>query len=146
MTYDEFLEIVKCDTDDITFKTYSEIIEPMYMSIDLDKREFCSLLNIKNLINMTENVTKYAKKIIQYYKSISDNERYNEYLENADDVIEAVANFGTVKGGEGRIQTYKQFIEKAEFEVNYHVKNKLSRVEVYKIVKNKIVLDHVFTF
>lgn len=146
MTYDEFLEIVKCDTDDITFKTYSEIIEPMYMSIDLDKREFCSLLNIKNLINMTENVTKYAKKIIQYYKSISDNERYNEYLENADDVIEAVAKFGEIKGGEGRIQTYKQFIEKAEFEVNYHVKNKLSRVEVYKIVKNKIVLDHVFTF
>ena len=47
MMYQEFLNLTGLTQDDITEKTYTEVIEPMYMATEMDKASFISCLNLK---------------------------------------------------------------------------------------------------
>ena len=69
MMYSEFLEIAKVSEDKITFKTYAEIIEPMYMGCNLSKQEFINLLNIRKIIETYENPYSIEKQIIKNKKN-----------------------------------------------------------------------------
>lgn len=46
MMWKEFEELAKVE---VTFETYSKIIEPMYIAADLPKQDFIKLLNLKAL-------------------------------------------------------------------------------------------------
>jgi len=46
MMWKEFEELAKIE---VTFETYSKIIEPMYIAADLPKQDFIKLLNLKAL-------------------------------------------------------------------------------------------------
>ena len=46
MMWKEFEDLAKIE---VTFETYSKIIEPMYIAVDLPKQEFIKLLNLKAL-------------------------------------------------------------------------------------------------
>lgn len=69
MMYSEFLEIAKVSEDKITFKTYAEVIEPMYMGCNLSKQEFINLLNIRKIIETYENPYSLEKQIIKNKKN-----------------------------------------------------------------------------
>ena len=69
MMYSEFLEIAKVSEDKITFKTYAEVIEPMYMGCNLSKQEFINLLNIRKIIETYENPYSIEKQIIKNKKN-----------------------------------------------------------------------------
>lgn len=73
MMYSEFLELANTTEDKITYKTYAEVIEPMYMGCNLSKQEFLNLLNIRKIIETYENPYKIEKQIISNKKNgISD--------------------------------------------------------------------------
>ena len=73
MMYSEFLELAKVSEDKITFRTYNDVIEPMYMGCNLSKQEFLNLLNIRKIIATYENPYKIEKQIISNKKNgISD--------------------------------------------------------------------------
>ena len=73
MMYEEFLELANTTEDKITFKTYAEVIEPMYMGCNLSKAEFVNLLNVRKIIETYENPYAIEKQIIKNKKNgISD--------------------------------------------------------------------------
>ena len=73
MMYSEFLELANTTEDKITFRTYNDVIEPMYMGCNLSKQEFLNLLNIRKIIETYENPYKIEKQIISNKKNgISD--------------------------------------------------------------------------
>lgn len=73
MMYSEFLELAKVSEDKITFRTYNDVIEPMYMGCNLSKQEFLNLLNIRKIIETYENPWSITKQIIKNKKNgISD--------------------------------------------------------------------------
>ena len=73
MMYNEFLELAKVSEDKITFRTYNDVIEPMYMGCNLSKQEFVNLLNIRKIIETYENPYAIEKQIIKNKKNgISD--------------------------------------------------------------------------
>lgn len=73
MMYNEFLELANTTEDKITFRTYNDVIEPMYMGCNLSKQEFLNLLNIRKIIETYENPWSITKQIIKNKKNgISD--------------------------------------------------------------------------
>lgn len=63
MLYDEFLRIANVTENDVTYETYSDVIEPMYMATNLDKKEFVKLLNMKEIKSKYAN-TNLVKKLL----------------------------------------------------------------------------------
>ena len=125
MMYDEFLEIAGVSEDEVTFKAYNDIIEPMYMGCNLDKREFVKYLNIKAVIENTENPTRYAKEIVKAHKE----ERY-------DDVIRYVKSYAKLLGG---LPEWYEHIGLGLFDiVYYNVNDTIRKIESYKIQERKL--------
>ena len=65
MMYTEFLNLAKVTEDDISLATYQNIIEPMYMATNIDKRDFVKTLNIKAIKDMYPNVNKTEKELVK---------------------------------------------------------------------------------
>lgn len=125
MMYEEFLEIAGVSEDEVTFKVYNDIIEPMYMGSNLDKREFVKFLNVKAIIENTENPARYAKEIIKAHKD----RRY-------DDVIRGVKKYAESLGG---LPEWYEHIELGLFDVVYRNKNDIiRRIDSYQIQNRKI--------
>lgn len=58
MMYEEFEKISECK---ISYEQYSEIIEPMYMALNMDKHTFCEM--IKPTAKKMERETRIEKEV-----------------------------------------------------------------------------------
>lgn len=58
MTKQEFERLTNIE---VSYETYSKIIEPMYMAVDITKQEFVKILNIKALEEPKEKVKTIKK-------------------------------------------------------------------------------------
>lgn len=69
MMYDEFLELANTTEDKITFRTYNDVIEPMYMGCNLSKADFVKLLNIKKIIGTYDNPFTVGKQVAENFRN-----------------------------------------------------------------------------
>ena len=143
MTYSEFLELVKCTESQIPYSVYTKNIEPMYMAVDMDKKDFVKYLNIKNIIGTTENPERYAKEIAKFYNAHPYN--FASEIDLIDDYNELLAKYAEIKGAT-RAVTTDDDLENGTFELYYNdTHGKLKRTEKYKIVKNTVkFVDSMF--
>ena len=63
MLHDEFCKIAKCE---ISYKAYKEAFEPLYMTMDVDKRSFVKMLlpAIKEVAKREEEEARKRQKLI----------------------------------------------------------------------------------
>lgn len=143
MMYSEFLELAKCTENQIPYSVYAKNIEPMYMAVDIDKKEFIKYLNIKNIIGMTENPERYAKEIAKFYSAHPYN--FATELDLFDEYSTLLNKYANIKGA-SRAVTTNDDLENGTFELYYNdIHGKLKRTETYKIVKNTVkFVDSMF--
>lgn len=98
MMFEEFLKISKLTENDITFKTYSEVIEPMYMANDLSKEEFVSILNLKHIKEKYPNVNNVAKKIEKLVAEMRANIGKVSLDKENEEFVELAKEFCKLKG------------------------------------------------
>lgn len=67
MMYSEFIELANIPEDKLTYKTYSEVIEPMYMNCNLSKQDFVKLINIDTLVRLYDNPYSVKKTIVKEF-------------------------------------------------------------------------------
>ena len=67
MMYSEFIELANIPEDKLTYKTYSEVIEPMYMNCNLSKQDFVKLININALVENFDNPYSVKKTIVKEF-------------------------------------------------------------------------------
>ena len=67
MMYSEFIELANIPEDKLTYKTYSEVIEPMYMNTNLSKQDFVKLININTLVENYDNPYSVKKTIVKEF-------------------------------------------------------------------------------
>lgn len=67
MMYSEFIELANISEDKLTYKTYSEVIEPMYMNTNLSKQDFVKLINIDTLVRLYDNPYSVKKTIVKEF-------------------------------------------------------------------------------
>jgi len=67
MMYSEFIELANIPEDKLTYKTYSEVIEPMYMNCNLSKQDFVKLININALVENYDNPYSVKKTIVKEF-------------------------------------------------------------------------------
>ena len=88
MMYQEFLNLTGLTQDDITEKTYTGVIEPMYMATEMDKASFISCLNLKAICDthLSKNTAinrlkALASKAITSYSQEHEVTELCKYLE-----------------------------------------------------------------
>ena len=71
MNYEEFIRIAGYE---VSFETYKNIIEPMYMTTDIiDKKEFCKSFSKKLFgIKSTDKLLKEINKTVKFMKENTD--------------------------------------------------------------------------
>ena len=85
MMYEEFMNLAGYE---VSYKDYTEIIEPMYNAVDLDKADFIKTLNRARF--ELEPLDKIHARMIKLAKQIKDNcTHYTDY--NALDQLEVLA-------------------------------------------------------
>ena len=67
MMYSEFIELANIPEDKLTYKTYSEVIEPMYMNCNISKQDFVKLINIDTLVRLYDNPYSVKKTIVKEF-------------------------------------------------------------------------------
>ena len=102
MMYSEFIELANIPEDKLTYKTYSEVIEPMYMNCNLSKQDFVKLINVDTLVRLYDNPYSIKKTIVKEFsqgiKNISLIEKLFEVM-----VIPSIKSI-TVEPGSNKIR------------------------------------------
>ena len=103
MMYEEFMNMAGYE---VSYSDYINIIEPMYMALDLDKSDFIKCLNRKRF--ELEPLDKIHKRMIKLANQIKDTcAHYTDY--EAYDQIEALA-----ENYKNRLQAFNYQIETTE--------------------------------
>lgn len=142
MMFEEFLKISKLTENDITFKTYSEVIEPMYMANDLSKEEFVSILNLKHIKENYPNVNNVAKKIEKLVAEMRANIGKVSLDKENEEFVELAKEFCKLKGLEYCYES------ELEYEIPLHkcgcsiftgfVANDLNNIITYAVKSKKL--------
>lgn len=85
---------------EVTWKDYTEIIEPMYMALDVDKYEFAKMINRKHfdlgakkraLVKEMKQIAEHLKDTCNHYTDYAAKDRLNEL---ADEYMNLVDGYG----------------------------------------------------
>lgn len=103
MMYEEFMNLAGYE---VSYSDYTNIIEPMYMALDLDKSDFIKCINRKRF--ELEPLDKIHKRMIKLANQIKDTcTHYTDY--EAYDQIESLA-----ENYKNRLQAFNYQIETTE--------------------------------
>ena len=100
MMYTEFLNLAKVTENDISFDTYRNIIEPMYMATDMNKYEFVEMLNIKAIKDMYPNVNKVCKDLVKLIAEMKKLLGHTTMHEQENKFVELAKKFCELRGME----------------------------------------------
>ena len=100
MMYSEFLDIANVTDNDITADTYDNIIEPMYMAINLSKYDFVKMLNIKEICDTYPNVNKTEKELVKLIAKMRKNLGLTTMHEEENKFIALAKQYCELKGME----------------------------------------------
>lgn len=111
MMYEEFMNLAGYE---VSYSDYTNIIEPMYMALDLDKSDFIKCLNRKRF--ELEPLDKIHKRMIKLANQIKETcTHYTDY-EAMDQLCALAENY------KNRLQAFNYRIDTEEFLYNgcYH--------------------------
>ena len=100
MMYTEFLNLAKVTENDVSFDTYQNIIEPMYMATNLNKIDFIKMLNIKAIKDMYPNVNKVCKDLVKLIAEMKSLLGHTTMHEQENKFVELAKQFCELRGME----------------------------------------------